>query len=151
MKCKNILSTLTGHARGKLKLESAQMGCQTGRGGTWRLEKLEEVTHRILGKCWCNEVLFYTTMQSKQTLPLKFICIWRHMYDSAKWVTIASIKGLSPIWCQAIILSNADVLFIGQPETNFSNTLIKIHKSILNKMHLKILSTICPGLNMSKL
>ena len=71
IKCKNNLSTLTGHARDKLELESAQMGCQTGRGGTWRLEKLEEVTHRILGKWWCSQVLFYTTIQCKQKVNRK--------------------------------------------------------------------------------
>ena len=57
---------------------------------------------------------------------------------------------LSPVWCQAIIETNAGILLIGALGTNFSKILIKIVMFSL-KMPLKVLSAkwwpFCLGLN----
>ena len=49
-------------------------------------------------------------------------------------------NGLSPIWRQAIIQTNARILSIGLLGTNFSEILIKIQNFSFTKMHLKISS-----------
>ena len=48
--------------------------------------------------------------------------------------------GLSPSRCQAIIWTNAGILFIAPCETNFSEILIGIQMCSFKKMHLKMLS-----------
>ena len=56
------------------------------------------------------------------------------------WVSIGSDNGLSPIWRQATIQTNAGWLQIGPLETNFSESLIKIWRFSFQKLHLKISS-----------
>ena len=72
------------------------------------------------------------------------VCI----YASVKWVSIGSGNGLSPIRCQAITWTNADLLSIGPLGTNFSDIWIKCNFSFM-KMYLKMLSAtwqpFCPG------
>ena len=58
-------------------------------------------------------------------------------YMPANWVIIASDNGLSPIWHQAIILTNTGLLSVGPQGTNFSAILIKIQNFSFTKMHLK--------------
>ena len=64
---------------------------------------------------------------------------------------IGSDNGLSPGRRQAIIWTNAGILLIGPPETNFSEMLIGIHTFSFKKIHSKMLSgkwwPFCLGLN----
>ena len=53
---------------------------------------------------------------------------------------IGSDNGLSPGRRQAIIRTNAGILLIGPPGTNFSEILIEIYMFSFQKMHLKISS-----------
>ena len=55
-----------------------------------------------------------------------------------KLTTIGSDNGLSPGRRQAIIWTNAGILLIGPPGTNFSGIFIEIHTFSLKEMHLKI-------------
>ena len=52
-------------------------------------------------------------------------------------ISIGSVNGLSPIRRQAIIWTNAGLLWIGPLGTNFSEILIKIQTFSFTKMHLK--------------
>ena len=54
--------------------------------------------------------------------------------------SIGSDDDLSPNWRHAIICTNAGILLIGHPKTNFSEISIKIHTFSLKKMHLKMSS-----------
>ena len=51
---------------------------------------------------------------------------------------IGSYNGLSPGRCQAIICTNAGILWNGPLGTNFSEILIKIHIFSLKEIHLKM-------------
>ena len=53
---------------------------------------------------------------------------------------IGSDNGLSPWRCQAIIWTNAGILFTGPKGTNFSEVLIRIQTFSFKKMHLKMSS-----------
>ena len=53
---------------------------------------------------------------------------------------IGSGNGLLPGWCQAIIWTNAGILLIGPPGTNFSEIFINIHTFSFKKIHLKMVS-----------
>ena len=68
-----------------------------------------------------------------------------------KLTNIGSDNGLSPGRRQAIIWTNAGILFIGLLGTNFSEFLILILTFSFNKMHLKMSSAkwrpFCLGLN----
>ena len=70
---------------------------------------------------------------------------------SVNQVSIGSDNGLSPIWHQAIIWTNAGLLWIGPIGTNFSKIWNKIHNFSFTKMHLKMSSVkwwpFSPGLN----
>ena len=72
-------------------------------------------------------------------------------YVSVKHTNIASDNGLSPIWRQAIISTNAAILSIRPQGTYFSEILSKIWKFLFKKMHLKMSSAkwrpFCLGLN----
>ena len=67
---------------------------------------------------------------------------------------IGSDNGLSPGQCQAIFLTNAEILSIGPVVTNFSELLIVIHTFSFKKIHLKLSSAkgqpFCLGLNVLK-
>ena len=52
---------------------------------------------------------------------------------------IASDDVLSPVWCKAIIWTNAAILSIRPLGINFSEILFKIQKFSCKKMHLKML------------
>ena len=68
-----------------------------------------------------------------------------------KLIIIASDNGLSPGRCQAIIWTNAGILFIGHLRTNFSEIVIGIHTFSLKKIHWNVSSgkwrPFCLGLN----
>ena len=59
---------------------------------------------------------------------------------ASKLTIIGSDNGLSPGWCQAIIWTNAELLFNGPLGTTFREILIEIHTFSFKKMHLKMLS-----------
>ena len=69
----------------------------------------------------------------------------------SKIIIIDSGNGLSPVWCLAIIWSNAGILLIGALGTNFNEILFEIRKFSFKKMHLKMSSVkwqlFCLGLN----
>ena len=62
------------------------------------------------------------------------------MYASVNYTIIGSDNGLSPGWHQAIIWTNAGILFIEPLGTNFSEILIEIHTFSFKKMHLQVSS-----------
>ena len=70
----------------------------------------------------------------------------------SKLTIICSDNGLSPCRHQAVIWTNAGILFIGALGTNFSEILIKIDKFSFKKMHFKMSSgkwrPFCLDLNM---
>ena len=80
---------------------------------------------------------------------LKLISPYCRVYASVNQVSIGSDNGLSPVWRQAIILTNAGLLSIEPLGTNFSYISLKIQYFSFMKMHLKLLSAIwwpfCPG------
>ena len=61
----------------------------------------------------------------------------------SKLTIVGSDNGLSPGQCQAIIWTNAGILFIRILGSNFSEILIEIHIFSFKKMHLKMLSGKC--------
>ena len=68
----------------------------------------------------------------------------------SKLTTIASDNGLSPRRHQAIIWTNAAILWIWPLGTNFSEILIEIHLFSFKKLHLNMSATfwpLCLGLN----
>ena len=69
----------------------------------------------------------------------------------SKLTITGSDNGLLPGWHPAIIWTNAGILFIGLPGTNFNGILIEIHEFEFNKIHFKISSgkwrPFCLGLN----
>ena len=69
----------------------------------------------------------------------------------SKLTIIGSDNGLAPDQRQAIIWTNAGILFIGPLGTNFSEILIEIRTFSFKKMHLKMSSgkwhPFCLGLN----
>ena len=62
---------------------------------------------------------------------------WR-IYESVKYTIIGSNNGLLPGWLQAIIWTNARILFIEPLKRNFSDILIEIHTFSFKKMFLKM-------------
>ena len=72
-----------------------------------------------------------------------------------RWTIADSDNGLSPGRRQAIIWTNAGILFIGPCGTNFSEILIGIQTFSFKKRHLKMSSAkwrlFCLGLNVLKL
>ena len=62
---------------------------------------------------------------------VRHICI-------GKLTIIVSDNGLSPDRHQAIIWTNAGILLIGPPGTNFNEILIEIHMFSFKKIHLKM-------------
>ena len=56
----------------------------------------------------------------------------------SKIITIVSDNGLSPVWRQAIMWTNAGILLIGPLGINFSDILIEIHIFSFEKIHLKM-------------
>ena len=86
------------------------------------------------------------------------VSIWWHHHDESfslthwgrvthicvsKLIIIGSDNGLSPGWRQAIIWTNAGILWIGPLGTNFSEIFIEIHMSSFKKMHWKMSSAKC--------
>ena len=73
-----------------------------------------------------------------------------HIYVS-KLTIIGSENGLSPGRRQTIIWTNAGILLIRTPGTNFSEIISEMHAFSFKKMHLKMSSgkwrPFCPGLN----
>ena len=63
------------------------------------------------------------------------------MYASVNGVSIGSGNSLSPVWRQAITWTNACLLLIALPGTNFSEIQIWIRSISFKKMHLKLSST----------
>ena len=75
---------------------------------------------------------------------------WR-IHTSVKYDFIGSYVGLSPVRRQAIIWTNAGLLAIGTPWTNFRDFLFEIQTFSFKLMHLNMLSgklrPFCLGLN----
>ena len=65
-----------------------------------------------------------------------------HIYASLNEVIIDSGNDLSPVWCQAIICTNDDLLSIGSSETKFIEFFIEIKTFSFTKLHFKMLSAI---------
>ena len=72
--------------------------------------------------------------------PLGRITSGTRIYASVNWVRIGLGNGLSPVRCQAIILSNTALLSIGPLGMNFNEILIKIQFFSFTKMHMNISS-----------
>ena len=71
------------------------------------------------------------------------------IYASVNRVRIGWDNGLSPIWRQAIVWTNAGLLSIWPLGTNFGEILIKMQNFSFMKMNMKISSAkrrpFCPG------
>ena len=95
-----------------------------------------------------NYWLFFPGLDVVNEISLHFhsklISPLYHIYASVNWVSTGSDNALSPIWCQAIILTNAGSLSIGLLGTKFSEILIKIQAFSFTKMDLKICSAKWP-------
>ena len=63
------------------------------------------------------------------------------MYICVSYLTTTgSDNGLSPVWCQAIIRTNAGILLTGSSWTKFSEILLEIHTFSFTKGHFNISS-----------
>ena len=90
---------------------------------------------------------------SQYQWPIPALTHWgraKHIWFG-KLTIVGSDNGLSPVRRQAIICTNAGILFIGPLRTSFSEILSEIHSFSFKKMHLKISSAkwrpFCVGLN----
>ena len=113
-----------------------------------------------LNQCWhivnldsqeCISVKIYPkikTMHLTHWGRVTQICVGR-------LTIIGSYNGLSPGRRQAIIWTNAEILFIGPLGTKFSEILIEIHTFSFKKIHLKMSSAkwrpFCLGLKVLKI
>ena len=77
-------------------------------------------------------------MMAKPHKLYQLISSWCHIYVSMNWVSIGSGNALSPVGCQAITWTNADLLSIVPLGMNFSEIWIEIQSFSFAKMHLKI-------------
>ena len=121
---------------------------------TWTNARLEQISV----KWWIQILNFPVTKIHLKILSAtcRPLCSGLHKFNSlrpsdvycvSKLTTIGSDNGLSPGRRQAIIWSNAGILLIGPLGTNFSEILIEMYTFSFKKMHLKILSGKCWGLN----
>ena len=105
--------------------------------------------------------LLVTVELSLQTVPVSQLSPdlsthWGEVTHTCvgKLTIIGSDNGLLPGRCQAIIWTNARILFIGPLGTNFNEILIGIQTFSFTKMHLKISSAkwrlFCLSLNVLK-
>ena len=62
--------------------------------------------------------------------------------SSVNWVSIGSVNGLSPVWCQAITRTSAGLLSIGYLATNFNEIQIEIQNLPFVKMYFCEISVI---------
>ena len=66
-------------------------------------------------------------------------------------ICVSKLTTILPVWRQWIIWTNAVILSIGSPATNFNEILIEIHTFSFEKIHLKMSSEkwrpFCLGLN----
>ena len=100
--------------------------------------------HRIYQLLLCNKPVFwvYCGLFCQHSLSGIDTCLthWgRVTYICVRKLTIiGSDNGLSPGRRQAIIWTNAGILLIQTPGTNFSETLSELHTVSFKKMHLKM-------------
>ena len=126
--------------------------CNLATGICSWLWMLQVVTWIDCYLCWCNVIsrkwvfnliwwLWYIYCLTNLPLVLH-ICVGLR-------VSISSGNGLSPVRCQAITWTNADLLSIGPLGTNFSEIQIEIENISFMKMHVKMSSskwrTFCYG------
>ena len=90
----------------------------------------------------CFTHLFHCDNEMKRWVlgQLTHLPLVPHIHALINWVSIGSNNGLSPIWRQAIIETNAGLLSIGPLGTNFNEILIKIQNFSFMKIQLKISS-----------
>ena len=79
-------------------------------------------------------------LRSCHIIQHSLISTFCRIYASGNWAIIGSCNGLSPVRCQAITWTNADLLSIGLLGTNFSESWIRILSFSFKKKHLKMLS-----------
>ena len=100
------------------------------------------INHHWFGK-WRGRKLAISHYHNQWWLSVEaspIINSLRPIDASVNWINISSDNGLSPGWHQAIIWTNAGILFLEPVETNFSEILIEIHTFSCKKMHLKMSS-----------
>ena len=107
-------------------------------------EVLISLIHRMCSKITLSKLL-PTSQGPMSQLITPQCCI----YVLVNWVSIGSDNGLSPGWRQAIIWTNAGILFIGTLGINFSEILSEVHTLSFKKMYWKLSSVkwrlFCPG------
>ena len=108
---------------------------------------------QIIAWCWTGKKPLSESMMSTDAdLWLSLNESITH-WDRVMHICIGSDNGLSPGWHQAIIWTNARMLFIGTLGTNFNKILIKIQIFLFKKIHLKMSSgkwwLFCLGLNVN--
>ena len=91
---------------------------------------------------WPSNIISYSTVQSGVFEALRCLIYWGQVMQIgvSKLIIIDSDNGLSPGRCQAIFWTNAGILLIQTPGTNFNENLCEIHAFSSKKIHLKILS-----------
>ena len=111
----------------------------------------------ILSRPQCVNVTYTFHNENARYTQIKSECCLAHWGQVThicvgNLTIIMSDNGLSPGRCQAIIRTNAGMLFFKSLGTNFGEILIEIHAFAFKKMHLKTSSAkwrpFCHGLNM---
>ena len=113
--------------------------------------------HLIMYACWF--LLAETLKGGMVSMPRYRWIFYADLYTGQKWflnccllthwgqvthlcvsrlAIIRSDNGLSPGRCQAIFWTNAGILLIGPPGTNFNEILTAIHTFSFKKIHLKL-------------
>ena len=102
----------------------------------WKCHKCKRLSPFFAQRSFIPKVEFVTSVVSTLWGGVTHICV-------NKLTIIGSDYGLSPGRCQVIIWTNDRILLIGPLETNFSESLIKIHQSSFKKICYKMSSAKC--------
>ena len=101
-----------------------------------------QATSHYLSQCWHSSVSPSDVNRAQSVNSSPFSA-------TVNWVNIGSDNGLSPTQCQAIILTNAELLSFGPLQAKYNEVYIKIQNFSFMKMHLKIpvvkWRAFCPG------
>ena len=95
--------------------------------------------------CWCAHIwssqVTAILRTNTSSLTVKCHLLWTHCprvrhicnYASLNWVSTGSGNGLAPVWCQVIILTNADLLSTGPCLCKFQSNLNQNKKAFIEK------------------
>ena len=106
----------------------------------------------LFQKCLMNTGHGYIPWVQMSDMPhlRQHIEAWWHIYASVNWITICSSNSLSPVRCQAITRTSADLLSIETLVTNFNEIRFKIQLFSFMKLSLKVSSANCGSSSYSR-